>query len=134
VRESREAIAGRLIEIGFVRLKSTAAKPRSPVVFLGGGPGIPGTVLGRVPVYYALFEKLQASSDVILIDQRGIGTSSPDLECPEGPPPAANVFLNEASFRQALAARAGACAEAWWAKGVDLAAYTTTASADPQDF
>jgi pimeloyl-ACP methyl ester carboxylesterase len=133
VRENREAITGRLIEIGFVRLKSTAANPRSPVVFLAGGPGIPGTVLGRVPVYYALFERLQASSDVILIDQRGIGTSSPDLQCPEGPPPAANVFVNEVSFRKTLAARVGACAEAWRAKGVDLAAYTTAASADDLD-
>ena len=133
VRENREAASGRLIEIGFVRLKSTAAKPLSPVVFLAGGPGIPGTVLGRVPVYYSLFEKLQAISDVILVDQRGIGTSSPNLECPQESPPAGDVFLTETSFRDALTARAGACAEAWREKGVDVAAYTTAASADDLD-
>src|SRR5262245_5108253 len=83
VRENRRRPSGRLIQIAFVRLKSTAQKPGSPVVFLPGGPGIPGTAMARVPVYYELFQKLQALSDIILPDQRGIGMSSPNTQCPK---------------------------------------------------
>jgi pimeloyl-ACP methyl ester carboxylesterase len=118
-----------LIEIAFVRLKSTAQKPRSPIVFLPGGPGIPATAMGAVPVYYELFKKLQALSDVILLDQRGIGMSS-NTQCPEGPPPPPDVFVKESGFRDALIARAHACADYWRAKGIHMAAFNTAASAD----
>src|SRR5258708_36941001 len=77
VRQNRSGSSERLIEIAFVRLRSTARKPRPPVVFLPGGPGIPATATGRVPVYYELFKKLQALSHVILLDQRGICMSAP---------------------------------------------------------
>jgi len=130
VRENRKSGSGRLIEIAFVRLRTTAQKPRSPLVFLPGGPGIPGAVLGRVPVYFQLLEKIQAFSDVILADQRGVGMSSPNTECPEGAPPAPDVFERESSVLQAMAARARACADHWHGKDVDLAAYTTEESAD----
>jgi pimeloyl-ACP methyl ester carboxylesterase len=130
VRENRNDPASRLIELVFVRLKSTAPRPGSPVVFLAGGPGVPGTAMGAVPVYYSLFEKMQTLSDVILLDQRGIGKSSPNTQCPEGLPPAPDVFEKESSFRAAILARAQACAEFWSDKGVDLKSYTTQASAD----
>jgi pimeloyl-ACP methyl ester carboxylesterase len=48
--------------------------------------------------------KLQAVSDVILIDQRGIGLSSPNMQCPEGPPPPPDVFAKEEAFQDALIA------------------------------
>jgi len=130
VPENRSGPSGRLIEIAFVRFRSTAQKPRPPVVFLPGGPGIPATVMGGVPVYYELFEKLQALSDVILLDQRGLGMSSPNTQCPEGAPLPPDVFVNESGFRDALTARAHACAEFWRANGIDLASFTTAASAD----
>lgn len=85
VRENRENNSDRLIRLTFVRLKSSAANPGSPIVYLAGGPGIPGIVMARVPVYYNLFEKLHQVGDVILLDQRGLGMSSPNLnDCPTG--------------------------------------------------
>src|SRR5687767_10984571 len=39
VRENRRNPKSNLIELVFVRLKSTAAKPGFPVVYLDGGPG-----------------------------------------------------------------------------------------------
>lgn len=129
VRDNRDAASDRLIELAFVRFKSFAPKPRSPVVFLSGGPGVPGTAIGRVPVYHRLFERIQSTADVILLDQRGVGMSSPTL-CPEGPPPPAGVFATESSFREALTTRAHACADYWRGEGLDLAAFTTSASAD----
>ena len=133
VRENRSGRSERLIQIAFVRLRSTAQKPQPPVAFLAGGPGVPGIAMSRVPVYYQLFERLQAISDVILVDQRGTGMSSPNTECPEGPPPPLDVFVKESSFLDALTARVRACADYWRAKGIDPADFNTSASADDLD-
>jgi pimeloyl-ACP methyl ester carboxylesterase len=130
VRENRRGPSDRLIQIAFVRLRSSAQKPRSPVVFLPGGPGIPGIAMARVPVYYELFQKLQSLSDVILPDQRGIGMSSPNTQCPEARSPPPDVFAKESGFQDLLIARAHACADYWLAQGIDLASFNTAASAD----
>jgi len=133
VKENRRRDASRLIELAFVRLKTAAVSPRSPVVFVPGGPGIPAIGMGRVPVYYSLFEKLLAKSDVILLDQRGIGISEPNTQCPAGDAPAADVLATEANIRSALRAMAVSCAKAWRAKGADLEGYSTAESADDLD-
>ena len=129
VRENRTGKSNRLIQIVFVRLRSTAAKPGSPIVFLAGGPGIPGIALGQVPVYYNLFEKLREVSDVILLDQRGTGMSSPNLQCPAATFPA-DTFENTEKWLQAYSQFVRTCADYWRAKEVDLAAYNSNASAD----
>jgi len=83
VPESRRRHSKRLIQIAFIRLKSSAPQPGAPIIFLAGGPGVPTTGMARVPVYYDLFEKLRQNADVILLDQRGTGMSSPNLnDCP----------------------------------------------------
>lgn len=73
VRENRAARGGRLVRLAFVRLKSTAQQPAAPIVWLAGGPGVPGVAMARVPVYFRLFDKLREVADVILLDQRGAG-------------------------------------------------------------
>ena len=83
VQESRKQGASRQIKIAFLRLPSTSLTPGMPIVFLMGGPGIPGTLMTRVPVYYRLFEQLRAIADVIIPDQRGVGMSTPNLDCPD---------------------------------------------------
>ena len=130
VMQDRADPARGLIDLGFVRLRSTAQKPRSPIVFLPGGPGIPGTVLGAVPVYFGLLEKLQAEADVILFGQRGIGTSLPNTACPEAAAPPPDVFAKEENFRKALVARAIECAAFWRAKGASLESFSTAESAE----
>lgn len=132
VRENRNGNSNRLIQLAFVRLKSTAAKPGSPIVFLAGGPGVPGVVMGRVPVYFRLFDNLREVSDVILIDQRGLGMSSPSLECPVTPVPI-DVFESAEKWLRSLTDASHSCAEYWRAKGVEIAAYTNDASADDLD-
>lgn len=132
VRENRGGSSQRLIQLAFVRLKSTAERPGSPIVFLAGGPGAPGIGMGRVPVYYRLFQQLRAVSDVILLDQRGLGMSSPALDCPATPVPA-DVFASSANWLSVVTGKSRSCAEQWRAKGVDVAAYTNDASADDLD-
>ena len=132
VRENREAASARLVQLAFVRLKSTSALPAAPVVWLAGGPGVPGIVMARVPVYFRFFERLREVADVILLDQRGTGMSSPSLECPKVSPPA-DVFENDDKWLRAYTTLTRACAEHWRARGVELAAYNTDASADDLD-
>jgi pimeloyl-ACP methyl ester carboxylesterase len=134
VPENRERNSGRLIQLAFLRLKSSAANPGSPIVYLAGGPGIPGIVMARVPVYYNLFEKLRQVADVILLDQRGLGMSSPNLnDCPIAGKLPADAFATRDKFVHALAQAAGDCASYWRSKGVDLTAYNTEENADDID-
>ncbi|HEX8154048.1 MAG TPA: alpha/beta fold hydrolase [Thermoanaerobaculia bacterium] len=132
VRENRGGTSKRLIQVAFVRLKSTAERPGSPIVFLAGGPGVPGIGMGRVPVYFRLFQQLRSVADVVLLDQRGIGMSSPALDCPATPVPG-DVFASSAKWLEVLTRKSRSCAADWRAKGVDVAAYTNDASADDLD-
>jgi pimeloyl-ACP methyl ester carboxylesterase len=130
VAENRSKNNGRLIQLAFVRLKTTAANPQPPIVFLAGGPGVPGTGIGRVPVYFHLFARLQEVADVILLDQRGTGLSTPNLQCPPGKGLAPDTWEAKEKATQALVELVRACAEHWRVQGVDLAAFNTNASAD----
>lgn len=129
VRENRGGNANRLIRLAFVRLKSTASAPGSPIIFLAGGPGAPGIGMGRVPVYFRLFERLREVADVILLDQRGLGMSSPSLDCP-ATPVSPDVFESEEKLLRTFVEKSRSCAEYWRGKGVEVAAYTNDASAD----
>jgi pimeloyl-ACP methyl ester carboxylesterase len=118
------------IELSFIRIRSTATSPGSPVVFLSPGPGIASSVLGRVPVYFALFDRIRASADVILLDARGEGMSKPNLDdCASGPMPS-QPFASEASLVAAYVASVSHCAAGWRARGIDLRDFTTAARAD----
>ncbi len=118
------------VELAVVRLKSTSPSPGSPVVFLSPGPGIAASILGRVPPYFALFDRLRATGDVILLDARGEGMSKPNLDsCPPGDLPA-QPFASRAALLAALAASVKRCGDYWRAQGVDLADYSTDARAD----
>lgn len=118
------------IELAVLRLRSTAAAPGDPTVFLMGGPGVPASVMAQVPVYAQLFERLRAVSDVILLDQRGTGLSRPALDCPPreaalGP----GAFEGHSALLAEMLTELRPCVASWRAKGVDPAAYTTGESA-----
>lgn len=118
------------IELAVVRLASTTATPGDPIVFLMGGPGIGASVMGRVPPYAQLFERLRTASDVILLDQRGTGLSSPSLDCPAREKPLdAGAFETRASLLAAMRTELEACLAALRGKAIDAAAYTSPESA-----
>jgi pimeloyl-ACP methyl ester carboxylesterase len=132
VRENRAARPDRLIKLAFVRLKSTAQQPAPPIVWLAGGPGVPGVAMAKVPVYFRLFEQLREVADVILLDQRGTGMSEPSLDCERAPLPP-DVFETDRKWLRAYTELTRACADGWRAKGVDTAAYTNDSNADDLD-
>jgi pimeloyl-ACP methyl ester carboxylesterase len=77
VRESRRSASAKLIEVAFTRIKTTASKPGAPLVYLTGGPGQSATGLLRFPDFLKMFVGLSQSRDIILLDIRGAGLSSP---------------------------------------------------------
>jgi pimeloyl-ACP methyl ester carboxylesterase len=134
VPESRAKPSGPTVTVAFLRLKSTSAKPGAPIVFLMGGPGIPATVMAPIPPYWDVFDALRASGDVILLDQRGLGMSTPKLDCPPLKEPIDTALLtSQAALVSAYAQVIAACAAHWREKGVDPRAYSDAAIADDID-
>lgn len=132
VPENRRHPSGRHIRLSCVRLRSTAATPRPPIVFLSGGPGIPATGLAQVPVYYSLFERLRSVSDVLLLDQRGMGKSAlpvPPVSVPIPP----DVFTSSDKLLAAMERSLAASVEAHRRAGIEVAAYTTVENSDDVD-
>jgi pimeloyl-ACP methyl ester carboxylesterase len=81
---SLEVPAGdKVMSVGFALLPSTSAEPGVPLVMLAGGPGQAATrdfvALG------ASLERLRQDRDVILVDARGTGRSTP-LRCEDARP------------------------------------------------
>ena len=129
----RRTQPGRTVTVAALRLSTTAAHPGHPVVFLMGGPGIPGTVMAPIPPYFTLFQRLRELGDVIIVDQRGTGSSEPALDCPfEGTLPV-DAFVDTDRLVAALRQQVAACADHWRAQGVEPTAYNTVESADDID-
>src|SRR6185312_8329380 len=80
VPENRSDPESNLIELAFVRFKSTAKNPGPPIVYLAGGPGGSGIGTARGS-RFPLFMALREIADVIAFDQRGTGFSKPNLTC-----------------------------------------------------
>lgn len=120
---------GRLIEIAFIRFKSTANNPGSPIIYLAGGPGGSGIAAAR-DRRFPLFMAMREFGDVIALDQRGVGESKPSLSCRETWDfPLDRPGSRESLLRIALE-RATSCAQYLKDRQVDLSAYNTNESAD----
>jgi len=72
VPENRQKADSRLIQLAFVRFKSTSKNPASPIVYLAGGPGGSGIAAAR-GTRFPLFMAMREVADVIAFDQRGVG-------------------------------------------------------------
>ena len=91
VFEDRVSRKGREIEINFAVIPSiTEAKEADPLVFFAGGPGQGARDMGRF--ISAAFSEVRENRDVILIDQRGMGSSHP-LACEQ--PDDTDMFLSD---------------------------------------
>lgn len=133
VLEDRSRPMGRSIELVFVRFKSTSPHPGAPIFFLPGGPGNSTLDAGKMPARFPLFMKAREYGDVILVDQRGVGASSPRLDCEQSVPYPRHRGVTRASYLVAYLKAAKACAATWRRRGIDLSAYNTNASADDLD-
>ena len=130
VPENRGNPQGNLIELAFVRFKSTSLTPGPPVVYLAGGPG--GSGIGTAAgSRFPLFMTMRQAGDVIAFDQRGTGYSKPSLGCYEHWDFPVNVAPTREAMLKVARERAKDCAHYWRdVQRVDLAGYNTNESAD----
>ncbi|HMA18163.1 MAG TPA: alpha/beta fold hydrolase [Thermoanaerobaculia bacterium] len=128
VLENRSRPDGAVIELAFVRLRAKTSHPGTPVVWLAGGPGGSGSQDTEGPIL-PLFQAIAESSDVIALDQRGMGHSRPRLECPGRFDLPLDRPMEEDVVLAAFQEKAGQCRLYWQARGVDLASYNTAESA-----
>lgn len=133
VPENRTRPTGRTVTLAVARIHSRSADPASdPVVNLQGGPGFPSLEA----VASAAKSPVLDSRDYIIWDQRGVGFSSPNLDCPETNAAIWAAFATTDSpeveggrIRAAMAE----CRRRLVAEKVDLTAYNTTESAADLD-
>lgn len=118
---------GAKVELALVRLSATTPAPGAPIVYLHGGPG--GSSLEHLesPDFRALFAALQAQADVILLDQRGCGKSTPSL-IPARTPPTPDMLATREKFLGQLAAASAAVRDQLVQAGHDPRCYTVRES------
>jgi pimeloyl-ACP methyl ester carboxylesterase len=129
VPENRRNPNSKLIELAFVRFKSTSPNPGPPIVYLAGGPGGSGIGTAR-GTRFPLFLAMREIADVIALDQRGVGMSKPNLNCRERLQIAPDTAHQREAVLEAFRKQARACAESFRAQGVDLNGYNTNENAD----
>ena len=128
VLENRSRPDGATIELAFVRFKTKSSRPGTPVVWLAGGPGGSGILDAEGPIL-PLFQSIAEHSDVIALDQRGMGRSRPRLECPGSFDLPLDRPMERGLVLAAFREKAEQCRNHWRDRGVDLASYTTVESA-----
>jgi pimeloyl-ACP methyl ester carboxylesterase len=126
VPENRDAPQGRKITLTVAVLAANTLSPRSdPLFMLAGGPGQAATYLGP---FAARMADVRKDRDIVLVDQRGTGRSSP-LAC--------RALKEEETFGAAfdldVVPRAADCARELAALGIDPAQYTTAAWVEDLD-
>lgn len=74
--------AANRVQLAVLRVRAARATTLPPLLFLGGGPGQP--VIGRLPGALAPLLGLGDERDLVFVDLRGTGFSSPRLVCRSG--------------------------------------------------
>ncbi|MFJ2226012.1 alpha/beta hydrolase [Streptomyces halstedii] len=122
--------SGRRITLALSRVPHTAKTSRGPLLVNPGGPGGSGLSLAGF-VASALPAKVAAQYDVIGFDPRGVGDSTPALDCVPGyfdpvrPGSVPDSLRSERANRERAASFAAACGE----KHGDLLPYMDSVSA-----
>jgi len=85
VMEDPAAEKGRTIPLKVMVIPAINPKPKTdPVFFLAGGPGQAASEVG--PILFLQLNKIRKDRDIVLVDQRGTGSSNPldcELDLPE---------------------------------------------------
>jgi len=118
VPEDRSKPDGRKIRIFAAVLPANTLSPKpDPLLVLAGGPGQAASTLAP---FVVRLNEVRRERDVVLIDQRGTGRSTP-MQCDAFKP------RDDEALETDPVPRAKACAAELLAHGVDAAQYTTTA-------
>ncbi len=140
VPENRDQPSGGTVELAVARVRSPSAEGNTnPVVRLTGGPGFPAIRALRIPTDQGGVgsNPLLLDHDLIYVDQRGTGFSTPSLDCPERDEAIWSTLAVADSFEienRVVLDSLASCRERLAGEGIDLAAYdTVTNAADIDD-
>ncbi|HEX8153066.1 MAG TPA: alpha/beta hydrolase, partial [Thermoanaerobaculia bacterium] len=122
------------VELAFVRLQAAKRGAAAPIVYLPGGPGGDAISAMRSPRAVNGYAKLAEIGDVILLDPRGAGRSTPRAVCrPATPLEPHEKFADLATTLPKVIAAARACVAEQSANGVDVRGFTNRESAADLD-
>ena len=121
VPENRSQPEGNLIELPFVRFKTTATEKRPPIFSLAGGPG--DETLGNLTDVLLFVPTFQALGDLIILEPRGVGYARPRLDCPGSYHLPLDKPLNYDTLVKVAREYMVNCAEFWKGQEVDLSGY-----------
>ena len=152
VPERREVPDSALLSVAYVRVPSAASDPATPVFWLFGGPGSSSVkfVISALEkdakgegddnerAVAAMFKDMLSVADIVLMEQRGTGASSPVMNCPTVADPSAEDAEHEGGGRAQPAAGEilelmRRCAALWEEQGRSLRGYNAFALADDLD-
>ena len=137
VPENRAKADGRSIRLAVAIFEPDRAR-HEPLVYLTGGPGQPIYIdsIADIDAWWAFIdgEPWLRGRRVVLLDQRGIGLSEPQLDCPglydpvtwNGVVPTPELLPDLGAGQQAALER---CRDRLLAAGIDLTAYNTRENA-----
>jgi pimeloyl-ACP methyl ester carboxylesterase len=137
VFENRADPGGRTIRVAAAILQSPARHPkRDPIVFLDGGPSF-GAISDFAPLFYFAGAPFFEDRDVILVDTRGTGISTPRLGCPEFDEASVAASYSQpfvdSEYSDIYADAVEACRDRLTSSGIDLSAYNSAESAADLD-
>ena len=118
VPEDRAKPGGREVKLFIAMLPANTLTPKpDPLFILAGGPG---QAASQLAPFAAQLNALRRTRDILLVDQRGTGKSSP-LKCFAFEPERTDPYETDPLPRARL------CADELRIDGIDAAQYTTTA-------
>lgn len=125
--QNPETSDGMQVKLAVAILTATGEEPQpDPLLIINGGPGIPTLTMAMQAFTKEFAQPLQSRRDLVFVDHRGTGLSTPSLDCPE----------QRARYREALAAGGNIdyeglsiCAERLARDGVRLSDYHSAAIA-----
>lgn len=131
VPEVRSDPGSRSISIAFIRIPSRNPNPGPPTFVFTGGPG--GSAIREAQWLVHLIPALLDLGDVVGVDQRGVGRSSPNLSVEFRRRLRVQEPTNPDSILRTFGELASEVRSHWRDQGVDLRGYTTPESADDVD-
>lgn len=146
VPENWDKPAGRTVTLPFIIFRTGKSVAGQVPVLVAGGGG-PGNALGIVPSHpdamhegswlEYFYTSLDAGRDLILIDNRGVGSSNPRLNCPEIIAMELRLLQRIMTPGDELEGRKAAywqCKERLIQTGIDITQYNNVAAARDIDF
>ncbi|MBA2687715.1 MAG: alpha/beta fold hydrolase [Gemmatimonadaceae bacterium] len=121
VPANRQRRSSGRVTLPVVRFRTTSATPGNPVIYVSGGSGS-GIAAAR-GARFNMFMALRGIGDVITLDLRGAGKSTPRVDCGGTGLPGIGEPMTYNAVSKSLSDHARKCADSLRAAGVDLSGH-----------